>query len=418
MSGSMNKKAAVVGAGISGLYACYLLEKKGYAVDLFEQSDKIGGRMCSERKSGFIIDRGFHVLQTGYPTANRIFSYDSLGCKAFEPGALVIRPDPVKPKVWRFSDPFRRPLKGISSVLNLFTSPFNLMRVGLLRLKVSRISDADVFQGSGQSTFEFLRSKGFTEPFIKRFFLPLFSGIFLESDLRTDSRMFTFVFKNMSRGDMVLPEDGISAYPKQLYSMLDNTKLKLNTSVTHKSPTEVVVDEITYSYDIVIRAHSNADDNTTRGVWTLYFSAPKSPLKENYIMLNSSISLADNLISHLAVPSDIQPSYAPTGKSLIAVTVVEDAAKKRGLTHSDEVESAVLQELKNWFPEEIRTWQTLDVQHINSALPDHNASHYDNLGSSSNGISCGDFTFHGSVEGALISALMAVEKSIEIAAQR
>ena len=135
-------------------------------------------------------------------------------------------------------------------------------------------------------------------------------------------------------------------------------------------------------------------------------------------MLNSSISLADNLISHLAVPSDIQPSYAPTGKSLIAVTVVEDAVKKRGLNHPDEVESAVLQELKNWFPEQIRTWQTLDIQYISSALPDHNASHYDNLGSSSNVVNCGDFTFHGSVEGALISAHRAVEKSIEIAAQR
>ena len=62
----MNKKAAVIGAGISGLYASLLLEKNGYSVDLYERDCRIGGRMTSDIKSGFILDRGFHVLQTGY----------------------------------------------------------------------------------------------------------------------------------------------------------------------------------------------------------------------------------------------------------------------------------------------------------------------------------------------------------------
>ena len=86
----MTKKAAVVGAGISGLYACWLLEKRGYSVELYEKSDAIGGRMRSEKKSGFILDRGFHVLQTGYPLASELFDYDAMGCQAFEPGALII----------------------------------------------------------------------------------------------------------------------------------------------------------------------------------------------------------------------------------------------------------------------------------------------------------------------------------------
>ena len=58
MSGSMSKKAAVVGAGISGLYASLLLEQRGYEVDLFDKSSSIGGRLNSIEKSGFILDRG------------------------------------------------------------------------------------------------------------------------------------------------------------------------------------------------------------------------------------------------------------------------------------------------------------------------------------------------------------------------
>ena len=88
----MTKKAAVVGAGISGLYACLLLEQHGFSVDLHERSDAIGGRMKTEKQSGFILDHGFHVLQTGYPLASKVLDYQAMGCLAFEPGALIIRP--------------------------------------------------------------------------------------------------------------------------------------------------------------------------------------------------------------------------------------------------------------------------------------------------------------------------------------
>ena len=81
MSGLMGKKAAVVGAGISGLYASLLLEQRGYQVELFEKSSGIGGRLNSIEKSGFILDRGFHVMQTGYPLASSVFDYDQLGCR-------------------------------------------------------------------------------------------------------------------------------------------------------------------------------------------------------------------------------------------------------------------------------------------------------------------------------------------------
>lgn len=410
MSGSMSKKAAVVGAGISGLYASLLLEQRGYEVDLFDKSSSIGGRLNSIEKSGFILDRGFHVMQTGYPLASSVFDYDQLGCRAFEPGALVIRPG-SKSKIWRFSDPFRRPLKGFMGIFNLFTSPINLLRVGLLRWKVSRTKDEDLFLQKSQSTFNFLRSRGFTENFIHTFFRPLFGGIFLESNLRTDSRMFNFVFKNMSRGNMVLPKHGISSCAEQLYQKLTRTKLKLQTEVTIKSDKELTFGDQSHSYDVIIQAFSPQDQNISRDVWTIYFAAPKTPLNGKYIMLNSTVSKPENIISHLAVPSDIQPNYAPRGQSLVAVTVVGEDARKQSLLDKKSIEKSVLSELSNWFPEQISSWKTLDVQYIKSALPELDSTHYDNLKNRNQPHSCGDHTFHGSVEGALLSARYAVDES-------
>ena len=411
----MVKKAAVVGAGISGLYTCLLLEKNGYTVDLYEKSSTIGGRMSSEKKSGFILDRGFHVMQTGYPLASSVFDYEKMGCKAFEPGALIIRPNQNKPKVWRFADPFRRPLKGILSVFSLFTTPLNLLRVGLLRMKLSRIKDVDIFKHKSQTTLEFLSSRGFSESFIQSFFSPLFGGIFLESELRTDARMFRFVFKNMSRGNMVLPKEGISACPKQLFERLENTSLNLNSNVSLQSEIELIHEGQNHVYEVIFKAFATKNE-PSRDVWTIHFAAPKSPLSSKYIMLNSALKSEDKLISHLAVPSDIQPSYAPENQALVTVTVIGEDAKKHGLTDGKSVEKSVISELSTWFPKQISSWKTINVQHIEAALPELTGQHFDNLTKSSNANLCGDQTYHGSVEGALISAQIAVDEFLKNAA--
>ena len=405
----MSEKIAVIGAGISGLYCSYLLEEKGFQVELFEKSAKIGGRMASTEKSGFILDRGFHVLQTGYQLASTVFDYQAMDCRPFQPGALVIEARPGKSKIWCFADPFRRPVTGIMGAVNLFTSPLNLLRVGLLRWHVMRTSDEDIFSQTGQTTHEFLISRGFSKSFIDRFFAPLFGGIFLESSLRTDARMFKFVFKNMSRGDMVLPKQGISAVPQFLFDKLENTKLTLKADVKIINDNELIVDNKPKKYFRVIKAFSEVAGKITRSVWTVHFSAPKSPLKQKFIMLNSDINTQNKLISHIAVPSDIQPSYAPVDKSLITATIVGEHADERGINSEEEIARSAVEELTEWFGEEVGEWNLLDVQHITTALPELSSNDFDNIDVNNKFLECGDHTYHGSVEGALQSAAKLVK---------
>ena len=47
--------------------------------------------MMTDEINGFLIDHGFHVMQTGYPTSQRAFDFEKLGAKAFEPGAVVVQ---------------------------------------------------------------------------------------------------------------------------------------------------------------------------------------------------------------------------------------------------------------------------------------------------------------------------------------
>jgi oxygen-dependent protoporphyrinogen oxidase len=62
----VSKSVIVIGAGIAGLTAAYYLSKLGMAVTVLEASERIGGRMSTDRREGYLIDRGVQFLSDGY----------------------------------------------------------------------------------------------------------------------------------------------------------------------------------------------------------------------------------------------------------------------------------------------------------------------------------------------------------------
>mgnify|MGYP001170419855 CR=1 FL=1 len=411
----MGHSVAVIGAGIAGLRCALLLKESGIDVQVFDRQEHIGGRMVTERVNGFLIDHGFHVMQTAYPTSQRIFDFESLGAQAFEPGAIVVKNRKNKVKFWRLADPFRRPFQGLMSGLNGFTSPFNLLRVALLRAKVRKGSLSNVYLEGDDTSKNWLSKRGFSSSMIDDFFHPLFSGIFLENELRTSERMFRFVFRMMSKGDMILPREGIAAAPNSLADSLGFERIHLNSDVKQIDAFTISVNDELQNFDAVICAYNPRMSESKRHVWTLHFDAEKSPLNSKHILLNGDLKTKNQLIAHVAVPSDIQPSYAPNGRSLVTVTIVGEAAQELGLTSEREIQSKALQELRDWFGSQVDTWDLLATQHIEHALPEISAD--SGLSESplirKNSFECGDHMMHGSLEGALLSAEKTAKQVLE-----
>ncbi len=54
----MSKKIVVIGAGISGLTAAYLLSQRGLDVRIIEKKSEVGGSIESVNENGFLFDRG------------------------------------------------------------------------------------------------------------------------------------------------------------------------------------------------------------------------------------------------------------------------------------------------------------------------------------------------------------------------
>ena len=112
------------------------------------------------------------------------------------------------------------------------------------------------------------------------------------------------------------------------------------------------------------------------------------------------------------MPSDIQPNYSPKDKSLICVTIVGDKCDELGLLNEQQVTNKVTEELLDWFGDISSDWSLISVQHIANALPETDSEIFQpkSLASQAEYFSCGDYMFHGSVEGTFLSAKRTVEE--------
>ena len=208
----------IVGAGLAGLACARELVHAGRRVHVVEAADRVGGRVATDTIDGFRIDRGFQVYLDAYPEGRRQLDLAALGLGCFEPGALVAEGGRLR----RVSDPWRRPLAAVLSVLNGDVGIADGLRTARLRgdcIRVARTANADPSRPSPaaeRSTREELVARGFSEAFIRLFFEPFFGGVFLERHLDTSAAVFQFTFAMFAMGRACLPRGGMEAIPKQL----------------------------------------------------------------------------------------------------------------------------------------------------------------------------------------------------------
>ena len=103
----MNADVIVIGAGLSGLACALTLRENGLEPLVLEAAEGVGGRVRTDQRQGFLLDRGFQVLQTWYPEARRWLDYGRLDLRPFYPGALVR----TGGRFHRVSDVWRRPTR-------------------------------------------------------------------------------------------------------------------------------------------------------------------------------------------------------------------------------------------------------------------------------------------------------------------
>jgi len=401
----------IIGAGLAGLTAAKVLKAAGVSIKILEASDGIGGRVRTDIVNGFLLDRGFQVLLTAYPETRRFLDYDRLNLKTFDPGALILGAEGSS----EIGDPLRQP----SSLLGTLLSPAGTLpdklRMLRLKLKLARKSIDQIYSEPETSTRIYLEQQGFSSRMISQFFKPFMTGIFLETELETSSRMFEFVFKMFSVGEAALPAGGMKMIPEQLAEDLTNEELILNEQVTHIDHGRVATaGGRTYSASFVLIATNELDlpnpfqrpVRSWNKVVTMYFTTKKIPFVKPIIALNTTDF---KLVNNIAVMNQISPAYSTNGDALISISIIADVSN----LDEAQLQVKVIREMTAWYPDALN-WEHLKTYRINYALPEdrHVQNDPQTVRLNEYCYICGDHLMNGSINAAMKSGRLAAEEII------
>jgi len=414
----------VIGAGLAGLACARDLVAAGLRVKLLEAAGAPGGRVRTDIVDGFRLDRGFQVLLTGYPEAQRVLDYEALKLRNFVPGALVRQAGSFH----RFADPGRELGKAISFLFDGIVPLGDKLRVSKLRKESLKASDADIFNLPEQTTREFLRRSGFSQAIIERFFEPFFGGIFLERNLSSSARWFRWLLGLFATGFAAVPELGMEQIPVQMAAALPKDVLQCNSTVTAMEKTatgwRVQIGNVgeartVRAAQVVMAAREPEAKALLAGVrkpgaaparvWnrttTIYYAASTPPVDEPVIVLNGDGPTAGP-VNHLAVMSMVSPSYAPPGSHLICASIVGAAPE------TDEamavLETEVRTQMRRWFGNQVNGWGVLGGYPIANALPLQSSHAAARPAPVDSGIVlAGDYMSTASIQGALLSGASA-----------
>jgi phytoene dehydrogenase-like protein len=389
----------VVGAGLAGLTAADRLTRAGLEVIVIESSDWVGGRVRTDQVGGFLLDRGFQVLNTGYPAARRILDLDALDLREFRRAALLY----IDGRRVRIGDPRRELLARPRAA----TAP-----IGGLRSKAALAAYAGATVGLPARLVKSRRDlpavdhwarRGLRGPAVDRLLRPFFSGVVLEEQLTTSSRFVDLMLRMFARGSSAVPAGGMQQIAEQLASRLPAGSIHLQLPALGVEAREVATDAGTVAARAVVVATDvdSADEliggglerPKWKGVTTFYHAAALAPIDEPILLLDTD----DSPVNNTVVITAAAPSYAADQRALVATSVVHD-----GRPPWDE--AAVRSRLAVLYDVSTAEWEHISTYDIPRALPAMPAPH--NFRKSvrhGKVFVCGDHRDTSSIQGALVS---------------
>ena len=343
----MTTPIVIIGAGVAGLVCAIDLQKAGHSVQLLDAAPDVGGRVRTSVQDGLVIDHGFQVLFTAYPTLRSYLDLDALALRRFLPAARITQGGQVS----LIGDALRDPGLLVDTVLARAVGVGDKLRLLALRRFAQQLSIDDCFapRFASVSTRAFLESRGFGPGVIDGFFAPFYGGILLDRTLATSASILLFTFKMLADGDTVIPAGGIGAITRQMAARLTPGTVRTGTAVVSLVVTNGRVTGVTLAdgstldaAQVVLATDAPAAvrlaatagvtlsaPSGARGCTTLYYTVRTSPIPGKALWLNAE---PQAVISHAVTLTDVAPEYATGGRVLLAATAVGEAADRDDAT--------------------------------------------------------------------------------------
>ncbi|MGK5522288.1 NAD(P)/FAD-dependent oxidoreductase [Micromonospora sp. URMC 107] len=352
----------VVGGGLAGLAAARRLHRAGVPWRLLEAGGRLGGRVATDAVDGYLLDRGFQVLNTAYPRVGALVDVDRLRLGHFTSGVLVRRGE----RLTRLVNPLREPTGAPGTALANVGSLLDRLRFAALVTGCAILPKGRLLATPETTTETALRHAGLSDAIIEELLRPFLSGVLVDRELETSSHVLAMVLRSFARGRIGLPAEGMAALPRAVADPLPAELIDLDTPVAEVAPGRVR----TQAGDLRCRAVVVAVDPPaattllpglpavrTHSYTTYYHGTQEPPLNEPILLVDGD---RREVVANTVVVSRAAPTYAPAGWHLVATSVVGPSAPP---------EPMVRAELTRLYGRSTTEWTHLSTVSIPDALP-------------------------------------------------
>lgn len=365
----------VIGAGLTGLIAALELARRGKRVTVLEREDTVGGRVHTDQVDGFLIDRGFQLINPYYPTVRRYADLPALDLKKFGSGVQVHTDSGLK----TLAHPARHPQRIAQTLASgLIDTSDAVALAGFLVAGPAEDTLGAELDRRGAGGV--LRSK-VLEPFL--------TGVVADDPDAVDAAHAQFLLRSFALGRPSVPARGAQALPNQLAAKARKAGVDIHLR------TEATLDSAPLTAHTIIATAPTDQGEPMRGLTTFWLRADEAPSTSKFVRIDGTGS---GPVINTAVMTNVAPSYSPDGSALIEASVLDTA----------ELED-VLEHLSLLWDTDAAAWDLLAVTEVPHSLPVQHPGRRRRMQVDGNVIRTGDHVGGGSQHGAMTAGREAAE---------
>lgn len=373
LSTAHHADVVIIGAGIAGLSAAHLLTSAGVSVSVLEADPRVGGRMTTEDVDGFRLDHIGPLLSTSYPELRTAPGLEGLLLRNFAPGVLVHS----EGRQYRTGDARQvRSARGAFKAARALASaprppmggPIDQARLGAALARLATTPAARILARPERTALASLSTRGLPSRTVNGFLRPLLAALLSDPGLTTSSRCADLALRSYARGRLCVPSGGSAALPELLAASLPPGTVRTGVHVTAADITSVRTKEHGElgCRSLLLATGASAAAELLPGlrvppfhpVTVLHHTAPAPPPAGASLLLDADRS---GPVAHTCVMSEVDPSRAPHGRTLITSTVLG--------TPPPDLDRSVRTHLAALYGTPTDHWELLAAHHDPEAVP-------------------------------------------------